>query len=45
VEVASAEELVKALIAIKAALQAGELGAQIELASSALKAGFRKRGV
>ena len=43
-EVASAEELVKALTAIKAAVQAGELDAQIELASSALKAGFRKRG-
>ena len=37
VEVASAEELVKALIAIKAALQAGELGAQIENASSPLQ--------
>ena len=44
VEVASAEELVKALTAIKAAVQAGELDAQIELASSAIKAGFRKRG-
>ena len=44
VEVASAEELVKALTALKAAVQAGELDAQIELASSAIKAGFRKRG-
>ena len=44
VEVASAEELVKALTAIKAAVQAGELDAQIELASSAIKAGFGKRG-
>ena len=43
-EGASAEELVKALTAIKAAVQASELDAQIELASSALKAGFRKRG-
>ena len=44
VEVASAEEFVQALTAIKAAVQAGELDAQIELASSAIKAGFRKRG-
>ena len=45
VEVASAEDLVKALTAIKAAVEAGELDAQIETASSALKAGFPKRGV
>ena len=44
VEVASAEDLVKALTAIKSAVQAGELDTQIELTSSALKAGFRKRG-
>ena len=44
-EVAGVKELVEALTAIKAAVQAGELDAQIELASSALKAGFRKRGV
>ena len=43
-EVARAEELVKALTAIKAAVEVGELDAQIELASSALRAGFRKRG-
>lgn len=42
VEVASGEELVKALTAIKAAVEAGELDAQIEQASSALKQGFRK---
>ena len=45
VEVASAEDMVKALTAIKAAVEAGELDAQIETTSSALKAGFRKRGV
>ena len=44
VEVACAEDLLKALTAIKTALEAGELDAQIELASSALKTGFRKRG-
>ena len=44
VEVASGEELVKALESIKTAVEAGELDAQIETASSALKAGFRKRG-
>ena len=44
VEVASAEELVKALTAIKAAVQAGELGAQIETASSALKQVFLNAG-
>ena len=42
VEVTSGEELVKALTAIKAAVEAGELDAQIEQASSALKQGFRK---
>lgn len=42
VEVASSEELVKALTAIKASVEAGELDAQIEQASSALKNGFRK---
>ena len=45
VEAAGVKELVEALTAIKAAVQAGELDAQIELASSALKAGFRKRSV
>jgi hypothetical protein len=42
VEVATGEELVKALTAIKAAVEAGEPDAQIEQASSALKQGFRK---
>ena len=42
VEVASGEELVKALTAIKAAVEAGELDAKIEQSSSALKQGFRK---
>ena len=42
VEVATVEELVKALTTIKAAVEAGELDAQIEQASSALKQGFRK---
>ena len=41
VEVASAEDLVKALTAIKAAVEAGELDAQIETASGALRAGFK----
>jgi hypothetical protein len=45
VEVASTEELVKALTAIKTAVEAGELDAQIETASGALKAGFRKRSL
>jgi hypothetical protein len=42
VEVGSAEELVKALTAIKAAVQAGELDAQIETASGSLRAGFKR---
>jgi hypothetical protein len=42
VEVDSAPALVKALEAIKVAVEAGELDSQIELASGALKAGFRK---
>jgi hypothetical protein len=42
VEVASGEELVKALTAIKAAVEAGELDTQIEQASSSLKQAFRK---
>ena len=42
VEVSSADELVKALSTIKQAVEAGELDNQIELASGALKAGFRK---
>ena len=42
VEVASTEELVKALTAIKTAVEAGELDAQIETASGALRAGFKR---
>ena len=42
VEVASAEDLVKALTAIKTAVEAGELDAQIETASGALRAGFKR---
>ena len=45
VEVASGEELVKALTAIKAAVEAGELDSQIETASSSLKQAFRKWGL
>ncbi len=42
VEVATGEELVKALTAIKAAVEAGELDAQIETASASLRSGFRR---
>ncbi len=42
VEVASGEELVKALTAIKTAVEAGELDAQIETASASLRSGFRR---
>jgi hypothetical protein len=42
VEVASAEDLVKALTAIKTAVEAGELDVQIETASGALRAGFKR---
>jgi hypothetical protein len=42
VEVDSAQSLVKALETIKVAVEQGELDAQIESASGALKAGFRK---
>ena len=42
VEVASGEELVKALTAIKAAVEAGELDAQIETASASLRSGFKR---
>jgi hypothetical protein len=42
VEVASGYELVKALTSIKAAVEAGELDAQIETASASLRSGFRK---
>ena len=42
VEVATGEELVKALTAIKQAVEAGELDQQIEIASSSLRSGFKK---
>lgn len=41
-EVASGKELVAALEAIKTAVEQGELDTQIEAASGALKAGFKK---
>ena len=40
VEVGSADELIKALEIIKAAVEAGELDTQIEQASGAVRAGF-----
>ena len=40
VEVNSADELIKALEIIKGAIEAGELDAQIEQASGAVRAGF-----
>ena len=42
VEVGSADELIKALEIIKVAVEAGELDAQIEAASGAVRAGFGK---
>ncbi|MBT8541570.1 hypothetical protein G6714_00105 [Polynucleobacter paneuropaeus] len=42
VEVDSAQNLVKALETIKSAVEQGELDSQIELASGALKLGFKK---
>ena len=42
VEVGNPAELVKALELVKSAVEVGELDAQIELASGALRAGFRK---
>ena len=42
VEVGSADELIKALEIIKAAVEAGELDTQIEAASGAVRAGFGK---
>lgn len=42
VEVATADELIKALEIIKGAVEAGELDSQIELASGAVRAGFGK---
>lgn len=42
VEVGSAEDLVKALESIKAAVEAGELDAQIAKASTSLRSGFKQ---
>lgn len=42
IEVASADELIKALEIIKGAVEAGELDTQIEQASGAVRAGFGK---
>ena len=42
VEVATADELIKALEIIKVAVEAGELDTQIEQASGAVRAGFGK---
>ena len=42
VEVASADELVKALESIKTAVEAGELDHQIEAASASLRSGFKR---
>jgi hypothetical protein len=42
VEVSNPAELVKALEQVKSAVETGELDSQIELASGALRAGFRK---
>ena len=42
VEVSSGDDLVKALEAIKQAVEAGELDAQIEAASANLRSGFKK---
>lgn len=42
VEVATADELIKALEIIKEAVEAGELDTQIEQASGAVRAGFGK---
>lgn len=41
VEVANAEELVNALIAVKEAVEAGELDSQIQTASASLRSGFK----
>ncbi len=42
IEVASAADLIKTLEVIKAAVEAGELDSQIELASQSLRSGFRR---
>ena len=41
IEVANAEELVNALIAVKEAVDAGELDSQIQTASASLRSGFK----
>jgi hypothetical protein len=41
IEVANAEELVNALIAVKEAVEAGELDTQIQTASASLRSGFK----
>jgi hypothetical protein len=41
IEVANAEELVNALIAVKEAVEAGELDSQIQTASASLRSGFK----
>ena len=42
VEVASAEDLVRALETVKQAVEAGELDSQIEIASASLRSGFKR---
>lgn len=42
IEVSNAEELVNALIAVKEAVEAGELDSQIQTASASLRSGFTK---
>jgi hypothetical protein len=42
VEVASPEDLIRTLETVRSAVEAGDLDTQIETASGALKAGFRK---
>jgi hypothetical protein len=42
IQVDSAEDLIKALEAVKVAVEAGELDAQIEIASASLRSGFGK---
>ena len=42
IEVANADELIKTLELVKTAVDAGELDAQIEVVSGALRAGFRR---
>jgi len=42
IQVDSAEDLIKALEAVKVAVEAGELDTQIEIASASLRSGFGK---